>query len=858
MRFNCACVAYCFGDRCVCPQRKKEGPQRRWIRECRKAVGDATKPYINDDGAGWDLYTLTSIMEAHLRHVFVAPGHVHCTAEAEAKELLVGLQAASEHRTRRGHQQQPTEDEAVDSLAQMASALAHCGVSAADVEELQRDASRLVEQARSGGGGAVTTRRLTREQYERLTVCRAFRVFDEKLRRNAGWFEYKKGTINFGQRVASAWDEPRRRRVQDVAVKQHFGTICAARHSLFHNAAAAAEPAAVLGAMGAVLHALRGIDDPAAALSELTSPQTCAEGWDFAEQLAAGAAHAGLDGCVPVAVRLHVSGRRMAIPKTASRMLTGRSAQIEEVVAAAVGQGARVLVHGVPGVGKDEVAAAAVRCEAIERHPDLQMQGWLLGSTDGGLRRQLVEFFARRQPAVVRGCEEDQPAALARIRAWLADHPTRWLFVVEDATWECAALWECFPPRAGRLIATSQSPLHEPAKDAAAGVAQVPWAANATAIQLFPLATEDSVDLWRRSNLFAQKEDPADKANPPPEDRAWWEAELQRRCAATGGAVPYQPAPKKEKGSATKQRHRDLRAALLAHAQLGQPELAQFFENELGNLPLSVSLTAHMFRADRTLQTVGDLIGAFGAVELDTVDDELGHNKEVPGSHYYGLVRSVIFAVRRLAASAGPEEGRRLALALLVTLALLPPTGAPASLFRQTEWTLREEEEEEGQEQQEKEQEEQQEEQQEQQEQEWEDEAEIELRPEPAPESELGAQLLFAQLYRADGGGFDDAAELLQTFGLLQPAADGESVRRLLLRLGLVLLCLPPAVLPVPLPWLGSEQSLVRLRLVADHSPPPPPPPPGGSNAPARAALRARAHYLARRRRGGRRRRAAS
>eukprot|EP01050_Picozoa_sp_SAG11_P028429 SAG11_NODE_7590_length_1124_cov_1.507317_1_plen_338_part_00 len=53
----------------IAREKKKSGPQPRWIRECRGAVASAMRPFVNDDGVRWDLYTLTAIMRAHLEPV---------------------------------------------------------------------------------------------------------------------------------------------------------------------------------------------------------------------------------------------------------------------------------------------------------------------------------------------------------------------------------------------------------------------------------------------------------------------------------------------------------------------------------------------------------------------------------------------------------------------------------------------------------------------------------------------------------------------------------------------------------------------------------------------------------------------
>ena len=46
------------------------------------------------------------------------------------------------------------------------------------------------------------------------------------------------------------------------------------------------------------------------------------------------------------------------------------------------GQGARVLIHGSPGMGKDVVASEVVRDPRITNCPGVHYQKWLVASTD--------------------------------------------------------------------------------------------------------------------------------------------------------------------------------------------------------------------------------------------------------------------------------------------------------------------------------------------------------------------------------------------------------------------------------------------------------------------------------------------
>ena len=249
-------------------------------------------------------------------------------------------------------------------------------------------------------------------------------------------------------------------------------------------------------------------------------------GWPWAEELQ----HAPT-----VRVMLRITGHRMSIPKTKERCLVGRDTVIDEATEAILSvSGARVLIHGIPGAGKDVVAAETVLREEVSDNAQLTLQAWLQGSSDAGLRSQLVDLFDLHWPAVVRAAS-DQTERLKLIYAWLESHHRAWLFVVEDATWECTALWECFPPGAGRLLVTSQHLLHVSSSTSR-------FLATTHSIELGPVSTSDSVLLWEKMGVFTA---PAADMG----DGEAVEEQLRQQCAATTTdrfSVAYEEPPRKE------------------------------------------------------------------------------------------------------------------------------------------------------------------------------------------------------------------------------------------------------------------------------------------------------------------------
>ena len=368
----------------------------------------------------------------------------------------------------------------------------------------------------------------------------------------------------------------------------------------------------------------------------------------------------------------------MSIPKSREQYLVGRDAEIKTAVDAALaGDHARVLIHGLPGVGKDVVAVEAVLDCKIKLNPQLTVQAWLQGSTEEIFLRQLVRLFATQHPKVVRGLESTQLAALLKIREWLAANPSCWLFVIEDANVNCTSIWSCLPPSAGRVIFTSVEDLRSvPLVEIDDGMPV--HLGIADTVELAPLSTEHSIEMWRKMNLFALKL--------PEVDLNESEADLEARCnaaLAAGGdhdALKYTapPTTPTEKANAKKQRHRELQGALRAHTELSHRNLREFLEQGLGNLPLAVALNGHIVR---DVGSVAGLIGRFKTAKLAQIDRD-GRNP-VTDRHLLGLDASVRVAVDRMKADPSlPEAEKKAAMRLLVIMAVLPGNETPTELLR--------------------------------------------------------------------------------------------------------------------------------------------------------------------------------
>ena len=159
-----------------------------------------------------------------------------------------------------------------------------------------------------------------------------------------------------------------------------------------------------------------------------------------------------------VHLQLSVGGMHMPIePET---NFVGREKEVAELEKALEKDGARVLVHGIAGVGKDTLVAEVCRGDFVKNLPGMRMMAWLQGSTDAALRRQLIDHFLTHQRGLLRGCEQDPKACLEAIHKWLSCNQG-WFIFVEDGTTECRALFECLPLDAphGRVVVTSKERL---------------------------------------------------------------------------------------------------------------------------------------------------------------------------------------------------------------------------------------------------------------------------------------------------------------------------------------------------------------------------------------------------------------
>lgn len=370
--------------------------------------------------------------------VFAQTFRLAADLEGSQNRLLLHkrLRRVSVARTLRAHGTMPTESEALAFLSNVAVILDLCGYpkAALAVRTSLKEAQEL-KGAAYGAEGEERHVEVSAEDQEALLMYRAIHDFERRLEEEAGSFVYKDGTFAFGERVNS-WKPEDQERVKEQ--KEDFSVVAAARHWLFHHTARRPE-GEVLTKMGTILQALRGIAarnssesvdgtdaPPPDDSSPPHSPPVWAWTWPTRQPPRT------------IKVLLELSAGGMSIPVPLETCLVGRAETIEQVKACLSKEPARVLLHGLPGMGKDVVAAEVVRSNELASMR-LQLQAWLQGSTDAMLHRQLVDLFETQMPEVLAGEVDGEDEHLAAIRSWLETHDG-WFLVVEDAGWASSAL----------------------------------------------------------------------------------------------------------------------------------------------------------------------------------------------------------------------------------------------------------------------------------------------------------------------------------------------------------------------------------------------------------------------------------
>ena len=566
---------------------KKNWTKRRrrfaplWLKECRKLLGRSMKDKTTATEP-WDVYTLAVVIHGHLPCVF-APELRRLKQEREANdaenksgsssssppqqphhfeavEVLQRLARASHIRTMRAHMQPPTEFEVLNEISAWRTllALAGCDAGAKEMNSILGRAQALCAGAQKAPGSHADIG-IGLGRFEEMVLFLGLSDFEARLNQAVGECKFENGTIHIT--ALATWSLAWRKHV--ARLEDSFQCVASTRDKVFHNLGLdGVDILGVIQTMGDVLLALRGAGSAQAPATAPSGPGTTSppnwRHYDMVQQARTlAAASSGAE--VPVRVELTLSVVSMGIPLPNDQYFVGRVKETQRVLDALEVQGARVLIHGIQGVGKDALLAHAMRALPEQVRRQVRLAAWLHGSTDEMLRRQLIDCFLTHHGDLLRGAEQQPKECLEIIQKWLRTHDG-WLFAVEDATAATTTLFNVFPyasPR-GRLVVTSKEPLHS--QSLLGATARRLHTTHV--LELLPPDTADSLDMWRKMHVFAATVTP--HAITQHRDQ-----ELLVACAITNGAVTFVPpacaegAVEAVKVSAA--RHYSIVEALLEH-----------------------------------------------------------------------------------------------------------------------------------------------------------------------------------------------------------------------------------------------------------------------------------------------------
>ena len=448
-------------------QRRQNYVQPRYVRECQSVVAPSMASVTTVDRQ-WDMYSHAEIITGHLREIF-APAIQCGPFEFRAKELLDKLRLASQGRTLRAHPEQyerPHETEVVDFLGTMHKVLklCKCDDGADEIWTVLDEAQALMEKAVAVTSSAPKYAKvsLSLVDLQRHMLYVGICEFTERLQRLVGKFRFKESSVSIpGAESGAGWPTAWQRRVKDA--KTLFKTIALARSALFHSDHEKWKRLDVMSALRTMGEVLHWLHPGPLANSTVDPPKTkrgsCPHDWTHHLALKPYQKQSPSHD-VDVLVSLQLSDGSMRIPITPERNFVGREREVEELEKALAPNGARVLVHGIAGIGKDTLVTEVLRGNFVKQLKDVHIMAWLQGSSDTAFRRQLVHHFLTHRRRVLRGHEDDQKACIKAIHHWLKTNDD-WLFFVEDATTECRALFECIPlhEARGRVVVTSKERL---------------------------------------------------------------------------------------------------------------------------------------------------------------------------------------------------------------------------------------------------------------------------------------------------------------------------------------------------------------------------------------------------------------
>jgi hypothetical protein len=593
---------------------KNEKALPPWIQAVHSGLSGRMKPHSHDDGNSFDTFVLSVIIRNHMESVFEQWLLNEDGSAFVAQNLLSELAQAEKLRNHVAHDLgEPVFVLDIMNVLRCMHRItdALCGPAVAEgLQRVLEDGQELLKQQ----GHPVKTQ-ISANEFEVGVFDLALRKFEVCLTQGVddGWM-YKDGNIVLPG--VQEWDSTLRKRVKLWGKK--LKSIATARHWLRHNTSKTPD-------LQMIIRLLSEAADALVALRETHEQQTkrSERMSDLLDRLKADATTAAEwnDTVQQVEIRItwSASMQPMALMVPHDRKFFGRTDELEKVSQALVETGARVLVHGPPGVGKDSLAKALFHSNystfvnnmnakyTSSSANEVFYQGWIQGSTPALLEQQLISYFQRVvldfSKAPIEGTVEHDEEVLKSIKDWLNTHVC-WLFYIEDVTKESYKLvQELFPESRGHVLMTSKSALENGA---------AAW--EPQRIPMEPFEASDSVRMWQHMVGSAQEE---------------------------------------------------------------KETLETFLTTDIGGLPLSLRLCAVLYNKMKK-PPITKFVSEFNSMKLLTVDRD-GKSKKDSSAHYLGLVRSIMLVVKRIKDC--HEDA--VVLEALSGISILPASGAPLKVLNQ-------------------------------------------------------------------------------------------------------------------------------------------------------------------------------
>eukprot|EP00808_Paulinella_micropora_P012232 g23312.t1 len=498
----------------------KAAPKPLWLQKCHEVCGVATALYLTQDKPTWDVFKLVQILAGFLKEVFAPALGLQSD---EARYLLQHMLEVQTARNQRAHGQAPTGDEVLDGLRCLLEVLRKVSPGAnqeqQELKQLLKWTQERVQEARDQGGQVQQVEVPGGEQDRASLVLYCALVdFEARLRSDSytGGFAYGGHSIGFGTKV-NTWDQQRQARVK--AMSESTGQpnllqrVAAARNVLFHSdmsgeVTALLEP--TLQDMGEVLRRTWWILSNQPEMEASLEPP---EGWAKHRQRWE---HIKSNNQVEVKMELPPPRMKIPVPRVQwpgedeladgkRQGLVGRQDELELAVEAVRRPGARVVIWGSPGTGKDALAMEVVSHPRVTEQR-LCPQNWLQGTTEELLHTELVQ-----------DARDERKRQVEAALDWLQSNGD-WLLVVEDATDKSLPLLNqlAASDSKGRLLVTCIQKLELRSE-------------ALTSVHLEALDFEQCCEFWRRMKVFTSN------FRPPPLGQ-----DLKAQCDQTGNEVVYQ------------------------------------------------------------------------------------------------------------------------------------------------------------------------------------------------------------------------------------------------------------------------------------------------------------------------------